>query len=148
MHSHAFLTNTLQDVFRTEYLAVRMLKRLNGALKAGRHLRASLGSYGIEELARRLSVFPSGVFEPFTKDIRAATERHKIELIVFVEGAWLGLIPWWLTASVVARDVLIGLGALTFRLWFGPLHGRPTAISKVNTGASHTVRSRIMPSGT
>ncbi len=54
---------------------------------------------------------------------------------VFVECAWLGLTPWWLTAAVVARDVLIGLGALTFRLWFGPLHGRPTAISKVNTGA-------------
>ena len=54
---------------------------------------------------------------------------------VFVECAWLGLIPWWLAAAIVARDVLIGLGALTFRLWFGPLHGRPTAISKVNTGA-------------
>ena len=54
---------------------------------------------------------------------------------VFVACAWLGLIPWWLAAAVVARDVLIGLGALTFRLWFGPLHGRPTAISKLNTGA-------------
>ena len=54
---------------------------------------------------------------------------------VFIECAWLELVPWWLTAAVVARDVLIGLGALIFRLWFGPLHGRPTLISKVNTGA-------------
>ena len=54
---------------------------------------------------------------------------------VFVACAWLGLIQWWLTAAVVARDVLIGLGALTFRLWFGPLRGRPTVISKVNTAA-------------
>ena len=54
---------------------------------------------------------------------------------VFIECAWLELVPWWLTAAVVARDVLIGLGALTFRLWFGPLRGRPTLISKVNTGA-------------
>ena len=54
---------------------------------------------------------------------------------VFIECAWLELVPWWLTAAVVARDVLIGLGALVFRLWFGPLHGRPTLISKVNTGA-------------
>jgi cardiolipin synthase (CMP-forming) len=53
---------------------------------------------------------------------------------VFVECAWLGLAPWWLTAAVVARDVLIGLGALTYRLWFGPLHGRPTVLSKINTG--------------
>ena len=54
---------------------------------------------------------------------------------VFVETAWLGLVPWWLTAAVVARDVMIGLGALVFRLWFGPLHGRPTLISKINTAA-------------
>jgi cardiolipin synthase len=54
---------------------------------------------------------------------------------VFVECAWLGLAPWWLTAAVVARDVLIGLGAITYRLWFGPLRGRPTIVSKVNTAA-------------
>ena len=54
---------------------------------------------------------------------------------VFVATAWLGLVPWWLTAAVVARDVMIGLGALIFRLWFGPLHGRPTRFSKVNTAA-------------
>jgi cardiolipin synthase len=52
---------------------------------------------------------------------------------VFVESAWLGLVPWWLTAAVVARDVMIGLGALVFRLWFGPLRGRPTILSKINT---------------
>jgi cardiolipin synthase (CMP-forming) len=54
---------------------------------------------------------------------------------LFVQCAWLTLVPWWLTAAVVARDVLIGAGALIFRLWFGPLHGRPTVISKVNTAA-------------
>ncbi len=54
---------------------------------------------------------------------------------VFIASTWLGVIPWWLTAAVVARDVLIGLGALTFRVWFGPLRGRPTVLSKLNTGA-------------
>jgi cardiolipin synthase (CMP-forming) len=54
-------------------------------------------------------------------------------MVVFVACAWLELVPWWLTATVVARDVMIGLGALVFRLWFGPLHGRPTTISKINT---------------
>jgi cardiolipin synthase len=34
---------------------------------------------------------------------------------------------------VVARDVFIALGALVFRLWFGPLRGRPTISSKLNT---------------
>ncbi len=54
---------------------------------------------------------------------------------VFVEAAWLDLVPWWLTAAVVARDVMIGLGAVIFRLWFGPLQGRPTGFSKLNTAA-------------
>jgi cardiolipin synthase len=52
---------------------------------------------------------------------------------VFVESAWLGIVPWWLTAAAVARDVLIASGALVFRLWFGPLRGRPTVLSKINT---------------
>lgn len=54
-------------------------------------------------------------------------------VVVFVSAAWLGLVPRWLTASVVARDVLIGLGALVFRMGFGPLEGRPTLLSKLNT---------------
>ena len=54
---------------------------------------------------------------------------------VFVESTWLGLVPWWVTAAAVARDVMIALGALVYRLWFGPLRGRPTIISKINTAA-------------
>jgi cardiolipin synthase len=56
-------------------------------------------------------------------------------MVLFVQCAWLALVPWWLSAAVVSRDVMIGVGALIFRVWFGPLHGRPTVISKVNTGA-------------
>jgi cardiolipin synthase len=56
-------------------------------------------------------------------------------IVVFVESSWLGLVPWWITAAAVARDVMIALGALVYRLWFGPLHGRPTVVSKVNTAA-------------
>jgi cardiolipin synthase (CMP-forming) len=52
---------------------------------------------------------------------------------VFVSATWLGLVPRWLTAAAVGRDALIALGALTFRLWFGPLRGRPTLLSKLNT---------------
>lgn len=56
-------------------------------------------------------------------------------MTVFIEAAWLNLVPWWITAAAVARDVLIGLGALAFRVWIGPLRGRPTIISKINTAA-------------
>ena len=54
-------------------------------------------------------------------------------VVVFVEMTWLEMVPWWLTAAAVARDVLIGLGAIVFRFWFGPLRGRPTIVSKINT---------------
>jgi cardiolipin synthase len=54
-------------------------------------------------------------------------------MTVFITAAWLDIAPWWLTAAAVARDVIIGLGALIYRLWFGPLNGRPTIISKINT---------------
>lgn len=58
----------------------------------------------------------------------------KILLVfVFVFATWLGLVPMWLTAAAVARDVMIGLGASIYRVWFGPLNGRPTIVSKVNT---------------
>jgi cardiolipin synthase (CMP-forming) len=52
---------------------------------------------------------------------------------VFIVGTWNGLVPGWLAATAIARDVMIILGALTFYLWFGPLKGRPTIISKINT---------------
>src|SRR6187455_40767 len=53
---------------------------------------------------------------------------------LFLTAAWINLLPWWLTAIVVARDVMIGFGAVIYRFWFGPLHGRPTILSKFNTG--------------
>jgi cardiolipin synthase len=43
------------------------------------------------------------------------------------------LAPWWLTALVLLRDLVIGFGALTYRALFGDLHGRPTVPSKLNT---------------
>jgi cardiolipin synthase (CMP-forming) len=52
---------------------------------------------------------------------------------VFVESAWMGLVPWWLTAAVVARDVSIALGALAYKVLIGPLRGRPLVSSKINT---------------
>jgi cardiolipin synthase (CMP-forming) len=65
-------------------------------------------------------------------------------MTLFIESAWLGLVPWWITAAAVARDVMIGLGALIFRLWFGPLHGRPAVISKINTAAQLLYLAGVM----
>jgi cardiolipin synthase (CMP-forming) len=53
---------------------------------------------------------------------------------VFITAAWLDIAPWWVAAVAVARDLVIAGGALCYRLWFGPLKGRPTVVSKINTG--------------
>lgn len=63
---------------------------------------------------------------------------------VFIESTWLGLVPWWVTAAAVARDVMIALGALVYRVWFGPLRGRPTIISKINTAAQLLYLTAVM----
>jgi len=52
---------------------------------------------------------------------------------VFVCLSVAGLVPWWLAAVVFLRDIVILCGALVYRRLFGPLHGAPTAASKLNT---------------
>lgn len=54
-------------------------------------------------------------------------------IAVFLVATWYGLIPHWLTVVAVARDVMIGFGAVIYRLGWGPLHGRPFISSKINT---------------
>jgi cardiolipin synthase len=52
---------------------------------------------------------------------------------VFVMLAMLRLVPLWLMATAVARDVIIVLGAIAYRIFIGPIEGRPSMISKLNT---------------
>jgi cardiolipin synthase len=52
---------------------------------------------------------------------------------VFVMATSLGLVPWWLTLTAVTRDLMIILGAIALRIWVGPLQGRPSILSKINT---------------
>lgn len=51
----------------------------------------------------------------------------------FVTLTLIGLVPLWLAATAVARDLVIGIGAAAYRRLFGPLHGQPTWPSKANT---------------
>jgi cardiolipin synthase len=52
---------------------------------------------------------------------------------VFITLAYLKLVPLWLMAVAVARDVIIVLGVLLYRYWFGPLNVRASVVSKFNT---------------
>ncbi len=58
----------------------------------------------------------------------------KILLVtVFLMLAMLGLVPVWVAAIAVLRDLIITSGAIAYRVLFGPLEGHPTIISKFNT---------------
>ena len=57
---------------------------------------------------------------------------------LFVCFSFAGLVPWWLTALVLTRDLIIAFGAWTFRVLFGPVNGRPTVASKFNTACQIT----------
>jgi cardiolipin synthase len=47
--------------------------------------------------------------------------------------AWLGLIPAWLAWLVLARDLMIFLGATAYYFLMKPFDGQPSLISKLNT---------------
>ncbi|MBL8270805.1 CDP-alcohol phosphatidyltransferase family protein [Steroidobacter sp.] len=58
----------------------------------------------------------------------------KILLVgVFITLAALGIVPVWLAATAVLRDVTITAGAISYNALYGYPHGKPTVISKINT---------------
>ncbi|MGB5629664.1 MAG: CDP-alcohol phosphatidyltransferase family protein [Woeseiaceae bacterium] len=52
---------------------------------------------------------------------------------LFVTLAWIGLIPVWLAAIVILRDVVIVAGAIAYNFIVEPVPGEPSRISKLNT---------------
>jgi cardiolipin synthase len=52
---------------------------------------------------------------------------------VFVTLAAIRLVPLWLMAAAVARDIIIVLGAIAYRVYIGPVEASPSTISKLNT---------------
>ncbi len=53
----------------------------------------------------------------------------------FLTLAWLGLVPAWLAAVVIIRDVVIVTGGLSYQLLVAPVEPSPSRVSKLNTGA-------------
>jgi len=66
-----------------------------------------------------------GLLDPIADKLLLAT--------VFVMLALLGSVPVWLTAAVIARDCIIVLGAVAYRIALGPVVARPSRVSKLNT---------------
>lgn len=48
---------------------------------------------------------------------------------------WNGLLPWWLVALVLGRDLVILIGAAAFHILIGRFDAEPTLLSKTNTFA-------------
>ena len=51
----------------------------------------------------------------------------------YIALAWVDLIAAWIVVLVVARDIIIFTGAVSFQLLFGRLEASPTLASKFNT---------------
>lgn len=53
---------------------------------------------------------------------------------LFITLSIADIVPVWLAAIVVLRDITIASGAIAYRWLLGPIHGRPLRLSKFNTG--------------
>ncbi len=58
--------------------------------------------------------------------------------------AWQGLLPIWLAAAIVLRDVVIVAGALAYRARLGHLEIAPTWLSKINTVIEFAILLLVM----
>ncbi|MBC7983772.1 MAG: CDP-alcohol phosphatidyltransferase family protein [Candidatus Obscuribacterales bacterium] len=104
-------------------------------LAAGNY-RATLILFGFAAITDALDGYLAKRFN-WTSELGKALDplADKILLVAAVIAlALLSHIPMWLAVAVVARDVIITAGAITYRVLYGPLtDARPTAISKINT---------------
>jgi cardiolipin synthase (CMP-forming) len=114
---------------------IALIAPLLTAMLAGDQVRI-LVLFGIAAVSDALDGYLAKRFH-WTSDLGRFLDplADKLLLVsVFITAAWLDIAPWWVAAVAVARDLVIAGGALVYRLWFGPLRGRPTVISKINTG--------------
>jgi cardiolipin synthase len=100
------------------------------------------GQYGATLILFAIAAVSDALDGYLAKTFNWATELGKVldpvadKLLlvsVFITLTWLGLIPLWLAAVAVGRDVIIGVGAWVYKEMFGPVEGRPTMPSKLNT---------------
>ncbi len=102
---------------------------------AHRQLLAAIVLFGIAAISDLADGFLAKRFA-WQSELGAVLDPAADKLLlatVFITLAYLGLVPLWLMAAAVARDAVIVLGALLYRLCFGVLNVRPSVVSKFNT---------------
>jgi cardiolipin synthase len=65
-------------------------------------------------------------------------------LTVAVALAWQGLLPLWLAAAIVIRDIVIVAGAVAYHRYIGPFEMSPTRLSKLNTALEFVVLATVL----
>jgi cardiolipin synthase len=107
-----------------------------------------------------LIVFLSAAFSDFLDGViaRSFNQRSALgaaldpvadKLSMFVATvvlAWQGLLPLWLAAAIILRDVVIVAGAIAYRATLGHLEIAPTMLSKINTFIEFGVLLVVMAS--
>ncbi len=100
------------------------------------------GRYGLTLALFFVAAVTDGLDGWIAKRFHCETELGKVldpvadKLLLvsaFVTLTVLGLVPMWLAATVVLRDLVIGIGAAIYQRLFGAIEGRPTWPSKINT---------------
>ena len=78
-------------------------------------------------IARRL-----GLVSEFGARLDAVSDKV-LMLAVAVTLAWAGLLPLWLAAGIVVRDLIVLSGAIAYRITVGHVEMAPSMLSKLNT---------------
>lgn len=115
-------------------LRVLMVPVLVYLLLAGEH-RAALWVFFVAGVSDALDGFIARHFNQFSRFGAILDPIADKTLIVatVLTLAWLGLLPPWLVAVVVARDMVILAGATSYRILVGPFDMEPTLPGKLCT---------------
>jgi len=101
-----------------------------------------MGHYPMVLAIFAIAAFTDGLDGFLAKQFGWSTELGKhldpladklLLVTVFICLSFAKLAPWWLTATVLLRDLVIVLGAAAYRVLLGPIQGQPTRPSKLNT---------------
>lgn len=113
------------------------------------------GAYGpalVVFLTAAISDFLDGVIArrfDLKSSLGATLDPVADKLNMFVATVLLalqGLLPLWLAAAIVLRDVVIVAGAIAYRMLLGHIEIAPTMLSKVNTFIEFGVLIAVMAS--
>lgn len=126
---------TLRDLPNLISLARMLLVLPVVLVLATGHYGAALALFALAGASDALDGFLAKRFG-WTSRVGAILDplADKVLLVsTYLALGWLGLLPAWLVAAVIARDVVIVSGAVTYHFRIGRFETAPTALSKLNT---------------